>query len=355
MTMLDVAVIGGGQAGLALGYHLKARDLTFEILDAGTSIGHVWRSRWDSLRLFTPAQYASLPGLSFPAAPDTYPTKDQVADYLQTYVDTVSLPIRLNTRVTALRRDSEHDGYLLSTIGATIAAHNVVVATGPFQTPFIPPVSTGLADEVTQLHSSAYRNPDQLPPGPVLVVGGGNSGFQIAAELAAARPVDLAIGTRNVTVPQRILGRDIFWWQTITGLIGAPASSRRGQWMRRGEGTVIGLSTRDLRRAGVTLRPRLVRTHDDHAVFADNTTLPVPTVIWATGFHRDHSWINIPEAIDDRGSFLHSRGISPVAGLYTLGQPWQRTAGSALLGFVQHDAAHLADHITAYRSTQSGN
>jgi putative flavoprotein involved in K+ transport len=346
VTLLDVAVIGGGQAGLALGYHLKTRGLAFEIFDAGSSIGHVWRNRWDSLRLFTPAQYASLPGLPFPAPHDTYPTKDQVADYLTSYAATFDLPIRLNTRVTALQRSPDH-GYRLTTSDTTVHARKVVVATGPFHTPHIPAVATGLADQVTQLHSSHYRNPDQLPPGPVLVVGGGNSGFQIAAELATTRTVDLAIGTRNATVPQRPLGRDIFWWQTITGLITAPATSRRGHWMRRGEGTVIGLSTRDLRRAGTTLRPRLISTHDNHAVFSDDTTLRVSTVVWATGFHRDHSWINIPEALDGNGHLRQIRGITPAAGLYVLGQPWQHTAGSALLGFVHHDGAHLAAHITA--------
>lgn len=345
MTVLDVAVVGGGQAGLALGYHLQTRGLAFEILDAGTSIGHMWRNRWDSLRLFTPAQYASLPGLPFPAPRDTYPTKDQVADYLAFYAATFDLPVRLNTHVTALRRDPDHDGYLLTVASRTIRARAVVVATGPFQKPHIPAVSTGLADEVTQLHSSCYRNPDQLPPGPVLVVGGGNSGFQIAAELAATRTVDLAIGTRNATVPQRPLGRDIFWWQTITGLITAPATSRRGHWMRRGEGTVIGLSTRDLRRAGVTLRPRVIAAPDSEVMFADNTSRPVGTVVWATGFHRDHRWVRVPEALDEHGGLRHNCGITPVPGLYVLGQPWQRTAGSALLGFVHYDAAHLAAQL----------
>lgn len=345
MTVLDVAVVGAGQAGLALGYHLNTRGLAFEILDAAPSIGHVWRTRWDSLRLFTPAQYAGLPGLPFPAPRDTYPTKDQVAGYLASYAATFDLPVRLNTRVTGLQRSPDH-GYLLTAGSATIRARNVVVATGPFQTPDIPAMANGLADQVTQLHSSSFRNPSQLPPGPVLVVGGGNSGFQIAAELATTRTVDLAIGTRNATVPQRPLGRDIFWWQTITGLITAPATSRRGRWMRRGEGTVIGLSTRDLRRASITLRPRLTSTHHNHAMFADDTTLKVSTVVWATGFHRDHSWINIPEALDGNGHLRHVRGITPTAGLYVLGQPWQHTAGSALLGFVSADAAYLADHIT---------
>jgi putative flavoprotein involved in K+ transport len=349
VTVLDVAVVGGGQAGLAIGHHLRARGLTFEIIDAGDSVGHVWRNRWDSLRLFTPAQYASLPGLAFPAAPDTYPTKDQVADYLRSYAQTFDLPVRLNTRVATLRPDLDRDGYLLTTDADTIRARTVVVATGPFQKPRVPPVSAGLAGHITQLHSSQYRHPRQLPAGPVLVVGGGNSGFQIASELSVERTVDLSIGTRNVTVPQRPLGRDIFWWQTITGLITAPAASRRGGWTRRGEGTVIGVSTRDLRRAGVTLRPRLARTLHDQAVFADDTTLQVSTVVWATGFRCDHTWIGVPDALDDHGHLRHLRGVTPAAGLYVLGLPWQHTAGSALLGFVHHDAAYLADHITAHR------
>ena len=331
MTVLDVVVVGGGQAGLALGYLLQAKGAAFAILDAGSSIGHVWRDRWDSLRLFTPARYSGLPGLPFPAPPDTYPTKDQVADYLQQYATAFDLPVRLGTRVTALRRCGDH-----FRLGA-VAARSVVVATGPFQVPFVPEVAAGFGDGVTQVHSATYRNPEQLPPGPVLVVGGGNSGFQLAAELAATRTVHLSIGRRNACVPQRPLGRDIFWWQTVTGLISAPAGSWRGQWMRRGDGTVIGLSTRVLRRAGVGVRPRLTSACGDLAGFADGTTLPVSTVVWATGFRRDDSWIDVPDAFDDHGRLRDGH-----RGLHVLGRPWQRTAGSALLGFVGRDAARLA-------------
>jgi putative flavoprotein involved in K+ transport len=347
VSAVEVAVIGGGQAGLAMGFHLRRLGLRFEILDAGPSVGHVWRSRWDSLRLFTPARYSGLPGLPFPAEPDTYPTKDQVADYLQSYADRFGLPIRLNTRVSALRR---HAGaFQLATGEHEMRAAAVVVATGPFQTPAIPSASARLGPRVTQLHSSQYRNPGQLPGGSVLVVGGGNSGFQIAAELAASRAVDLSIGTRNVTVPQRLLGRDIFWWQTVTGLIDASAGSRRGRWMRRGEGTVIGLSTRDLRRAGVGIRPRLTRADGALVGFEDGSTVPVSTVVWATGFRQHHAWIEVPEVMDDNGCLRHRRGITPVPGLSVLGLSWQHTTGSALLGFVQHDAAYLAEHLATRR------
>ncbi|MGW0519202.1 flavin-containing monooxygenase [Crossiella sp. NPDC003009] len=343
MTGYEVVVIGGGQAGLAMGHHLRRRGADFAILDAGDSLGQVWRSRWDSLRLFTPARYAALPGLPFPAPGEIYPGKDQVAGYLRDYAAAFELPVRLNTRVTALARGPE--GYLLTTGAGPVRARAVVVATGPFQTPFVPSTSAGFAAEVGQLHSSQYRNPGQLAAGPVLVVGGGNSGFQIAEELAATHRVHLAIGTRNATIPQRPLGRDIFWWQTVTGLINAPATSRRGRWMRRGEGTVIGVSVRDLRRAGVTIRPRVVAAQGERAVFADGSGAPVGTVVWATGYRRDHSWIQIPSALDEHGHLRQDRGVTPVPGLYVLGLPWQHSAGSALLGFVGRDAARLAGHI----------
>jgi putative flavoprotein involved in K+ transport len=203
-----------------------------------------------------------------------------------------------------------------------------------------------VADEVVQLHSSSYRCPEQLPSGRVLVVGGGNSGFQIAEELAhSVDQVRLAIGTRNVCVPQRPLGRDIFWWQHITGLITAPADSRRGRWMRQGEGTVIGVSTRDLRRAGVELRPRLTGIEGRLARFTGGTSTEIDSVVWATGFCQDHSWITVDGALDQHGILRHQRGVTSVAGLYVLGLTWQHTTGSALLGFVGHDVAYLAEHI----------
>jgi putative flavoprotein involved in K+ transport len=182
----------------------------------------------------------------------------------------------------------------------------------------------------------------------VLVVGGGNSGFQIATELATdpdVSAVTLAIGTRNVCVPQRLLGRDIFWWQTTTRLISAPAQSRRGRWMCRGEGTVIGLSRRDRSRAGIAVRPRLTSTHQRRAGFADGSSVDIDAVVWATGYRRDHSWITVDNVLDHTGALRHQRGVTPAIGLYALGQPWEHTTGSALLGFVQHDAAHLAQHL----------
>lgn len=342
--LLDVVVIGGGQAGLAMAWHLTQHGMRFVVLEAGPELGHVWRGRWDSLKLFTPAQYSSLPGQPFPAPADTYPARDQVADYMRTYANAFDLPVTLNARVTDLRR--VRDSFEVSAGDHVYQARQVVVATGPFQAPFTPPPARTLDPSVTQVHSAAYRNPQALPEGPVLVVGGGNSGLQIAEELAAAgRQVDLSIGARYPMLPQRILGRDLFWWLQRIGLMRVTAQTRLGRRMRaRGE-FIIGTNRRRLQRAGVRFRPRVVDAEGRTVRFADGSTLDVTTVIWATGFRPDYSWLHISGVADD-GRITHRRGVTEVPGLYFLGLPWQHTRGSALLGFVHDDAAYLADRIT---------
>lgn len=337
-----VLVIGAGQAGLALGWHLRRRDAPFLLVDAGPAVGHVWRSRWDSLRLFTPAEYDGLPGLPFPAPAGTYPGKDQVADYLAGYAATFDLPVRLNTRVDRLSRNG--DGFLAETSTGTVTAQQVVITTGPFQTPFIPPAAAGLAADVVQVHSSAYRNPDQLPEGTVLVVGAGNSGLQIATELAATRPVTVAVGSRTPMLPQRVLGRDLFWWLTRLGVMRRSADSPLSRRIRAKGDPVIGTRWRDLARLGVQMRPRLTGARERSAEFADGSSLSVAAVVWATGFRPDYSWIDVPGAVVD-GSVAHTRGVTPVPGLSVLGLSWLHTRGSALIGFVDDDAAWLARHI----------
>jgi putative flavoprotein involved in K+ transport len=344
--LLDVVVVGGGQAGLVMAWHLRRQGMRFTVLEAGPELGHVWRARWDSLKLFTPAQYSSLPGMPFPAATDSYPTKEPVADYLRAYAKAVNLPVTLNARVTDLRRVGET--FEVRAGDDIYRAGQVVVATGPFQVPFTPPAAQKLDPSVTQLHSAAYRNPQAAPDGPVLVVGGGNSGFQIAEELAASRHVDLSIGARNPMLPQRLLGRDLFWWLTRLRFMRVNTTTRLGRRLRaRGE-FVIGSNRRRLHRAGVRLRPRLVDAEEHMVRFADGGTLEVRTVIWSTGFRSDYSWIHVPGVLTD-GRVAHRRGVTEVPGLYFLGLSWQHTRGSALLGFVGDDAAYLADRIAADR------
>ena len=343
--VLDVIVVGGSQAGLAMAWHLARHRLRFVVLEAAPEIGHSWRSRWDSLTLFTPTQYDALPGMPFPGPPDTYPTKDPVASYLTAYAAEFNLPVRLNARVTDLRRTA--DGFEARTDGGVFGARRVVVATGPFQVPFTPPAAQRLDGSVTQLHSAGYRNPQALPPGPVLVVGGGNSGFQIAEQLAATRQVDLSIATRAPMLPQRLAGRDLFWWLTRLGLMRVTAESRLGRRLRARPDFIIGSSRRRLRAAGVRFRPAVAGAEGRTVRFADGSSLDVGTVIWATGYRPDYSWIRIPGVTRD-GQVIHRRGVTGVPGLYFLGLPWQHTRGSALLGFVHDDAAYLAGRITGH-------
>ena len=341
---LDAVVIGGSQAGLAMAWHLAQQGLRFVVLEAGPEVGHVWRSRWDSLKLFTPAQYDALPGMAFPAPADTYPTKDPVADYLQAYAAAFDLPVRLNARATSLTRTDE--GFEVQAGDQAYRARQVVVATGPFQVPFVPPMAAKLDPSVIQVHSADYRNPQALPDGPVLVVGGGNSGFQIAEELAATRTVDLSIATKYPMLPQRRAGRDLFWWLTRLGLLRVTVDSRPGRRMSRRD-FVIGTNRRRLERAGVRFRPRLVDAEGRTVRFADHGLLEdVGVVVWATGYRPDYAWIQVPGVVRE-GHVVHRRGVTQVPGLYFLGLSWQHTRGSALLGFVNDDAAYLAERIAS--------
>jgi putative flavoprotein involved in K+ transport len=342
----DVAVVGAGQAGLAMGYFLARSGRSFVILEGADSVGAAWRSRWSSLVLFTSRRYDSLPGLAFPGDSDGYPGRDEVIAYLESYARTFALPIELGAAVESLAmRD---DRFVLRLDRRLITVDQVVVATGPFQTPRIPDCAAKLAPEVFQTHSAGYREPGDVPQGTVLVVGGGNTGYQIAAELSATHHVYLAVGGRQQPLPRRLLGRDLFWWLEKTGLLKVTVDSRLGRRLRSRD-TLIGSSPRALRRAGVELKPRLTGASGRTFVFADGSELPVDAVIWATGFGLDHSWIHLPVAKKD-GSIPHRRGVTDTPGLYFLGLPWQHTRGSALLGWVKDDAAYLAERIEGARA-----
>jgi putative flavoprotein involved in K+ transport len=340
---LDVLVIGAGQAGLALAWHLNRRGARYLLVDAAPDIGHSWRTRWDSLRLFTPAQYDSLPGTPFSGGTDTHPTKDQVADYLAAYVETHAIPVLTGTRVTRLTHSSGL--FTAHTTQRVFVARQVVIATGAFHHPHIPTIDGSFDPDVPQLHSSAYRNPDQLPAnGRVLVVGAGNSGLQIAAEVHPSRPATVSSGTRPLALPQRFAGRDLFWWLDRLGVMNKPADSALARRVRTRGDLVIGTDRKQMTREGVDFRARLVAAQGATATFADGTSTRVDAVVWATGFKPDFTWID-GDLTTPEGHLRHREGHTDIPGLMVLGQPWQRTRGSALLGFVQRDAEHLADRI----------
>jgi putative flavoprotein involved in K+ transport len=345
----EVVVVGGSQAGLAIGYFLAQQGRDFTILEAAEEPAAVWRKRWDSLTLFTSARYDALPGLPFPGDPDRYPTKDEVADYLTDYARRFELPVELGTSVRALRKSNGH--YLVELDDRSIEADQVVVATGPFQTPFVPPIAEGLGDEVVQMHSTAYRSPEQIPEGRVLVVGGGNTGYQIAEELSVSHEAHISIGTAQKPLPQRILGRDLFWYLDKTGLIRKSKDSRIGKRLQKNEDTLIGYRPSTLERLGIVFHPRALDAAGPTVTFSDNSKLDVKSVIWATGFRLDHSWIAAP-VFDEAGRVVHERGVTDSPGLYFIGLPWQHTRGSALLGFVKDDAEYLARQISAAQPTR---
>jgi putative flavoprotein involved in K+ transport len=340
---LDVAVVGAGQAGLAIGYLLAEQGRRFTIFEASDSIGAAWRSRWDSLVLFTPRRYDSLPGLPFPGDPDGYPGRDEVIDYLESYASTFELPVELDSPVQSVA--PADGGFLLNLGTRTLEADQVVVATGPFQVPNVPEFAADLAPIVAQMHSTGYRRPSDVPEGTVVVVGGGNTGFQIAKELSASHSVHLAIGSRQTPLPQRLLGRDLFWWLTKTGLIKTTVESRIGR-RARDRDTLIGSSTRDVKRHGVEVRPRVVRASGGAVKFEDGSELDLDAVIWATGYRSEYGWIEVP-VFDEIGRVLHRRGVTDYPGLFFLGLTWQHTRGSALLGWVKDDAEFVSERIAA--------
>ena len=346
----EVVVIGGGQAGLAAGYFLAQQNRRFTILEAASEPAAAWRSRWDSLRLFTSVRYDSLPGLPFPGDPNSYPSRDDVIAYLTDYARRFELPVELNSRAQAVRaRDG--GGFLVELADRTYEADQVVVATGPFQVPFTPPIAAELGPDVVQLHSTQYRSPGDLPPGTVLVAGGGNTGYQISEELAHSRQVHLAIGARQTPLPQRILGRDLFRYLQATGLMYKTVDSRLGQRLKDKE-TLIGSSPRAARKLGIQLRPRATAARGRSVTFADGSEIAVDGIVWATGFRLDHSFVQLP-IFDEDARVRHQRGVTDVPGLYFLGLLWQHTRGSALLGWVKDDAQFIAQRIDAFARSRA--
>ena len=348
---VDSAVIGAGQSGLATGYHLTQRGVDVVILDANDEIGASWRRRWDSLRLFTPSHYSSLPGMPFPAPRWSIPHKDDVADYLADYASAFELPV--HTGVAVDRVEGFEDRYVVHTSSGRIVACNVVVATGAFHHPRVPEFARSLDRSIVQFHSSEYRRPSQIPDGDVLVVGAGSSGAEIAIELSAEHRVWLSgrdpgqEPTRPGSKPDRLV-TPIMWFlanQVID--VRNPLGRRvRDRFLDPPRGIPRGrITKRMIAAAGIDWVGRTAGVRDGFPVLDDGTVFDVRSVVWCTGFRADFGWIHLPVFGDD-GFPIHARGVvESQPGLYFMGLPFQTTLSSALIGGVGSDAAHIARHI----------
>lgn len=358
--MQQPLIIGAGQAGLAMAYHLQREGMGCTLVDAHASIGASWRKRWDSLRLFSPARYSRLPGLDFPCDPMHLPTKDEAADYLAEYARRFGFQVRLNTRVRELTGGQE--GYALQVSGpegspSMLHASTVIIATGAFGTPWIPPFEPTPSATLVQLHAADYHCPSDLPAGSTLVVGTGASGTYIAAELSATRKVYLS-GPETSHMPRRFLGKDIYWWLYTTGAM----RIKRDSWLGRkfllanmGADGLIGKSLKEMVQEHGLMRCGMVAGFQDGLpVFEDGSSVEdIRSIVWATGYRNDYSWIHLP-IFDLQGQPVHKRGIVAEApGLYFIGLKFQHQGHSSNLGGVAEDAAYLARHIsTQGRETQ---
>jgi putative flavoprotein involved in K+ transport len=348
----EVVVIGAGQAGLAIGYLLTRRGLRFVILDEQARVGDSWRNRWDSLRLFTPARYDGLPGMRFPAPPHSFPTRDEMADYLEAYAAAMELPVRNGCRVDRLERATDGDGYLITCGDRTISATNVVVATGGYRAPRVPDFARKLDARIRQLHSSEYRNQAQLQEGDVLVVGAGNSGAEIAVDVAPHHRTWLSgrdtghVPIRIESSAARVIARCLWFLANHVLTVDTPVGRKFRPVSRSRSGALVRVKPADLQAAGVErVIARTVGAREGKPQLDDGQVLVVANVIWCTGWEHGFDWIDLPITGPDGWPEQH-RGVVPSApGLYFLGLPFLYALSSSLVGGVGRDAAFIAARI----------
>jgi putative flavoprotein involved in K+ transport len=346
----DTVVIGAGQAGLSTGYHLRKAGRSFVILEGNDRLGDNWRARYDSLRLFTPARYVGLPGGRFPGRGSATPTRDEMADYLETYAARFALPVRTGVWVNGLTR--EGDTYVVTAGDLRLEASNVIVASGAHRTPRTPALARDLDSSILQLHSSEYRNQSQLRAGGVLVVGAGNSGGDIALESVRSHPTWLSgpdrghipvhidsFISRNIAVRIVVfLGRHVLTVRTPIGRKAKLKATSQGD-------PLVRVKPKEILAAGVTRVGKTVGVEDGSPVLEDGQVLDVTNVIWCTGFRHDLSWIDLP-IFDEAGSPRHERGVvTTEPGLAFVGLPFQFAAASDVLPGVGRDAAYVVKRL----------
>jgi putative flavoprotein involved in K+ transport len=353
-TDINTVVVGGGQTGLVAGYELKARGVDFVILDASARVGDAWRNRWDSLRLFTPARMNGLPGMRFPGKGNDFVTKDEVADFLAEYARAMDLPLRSGVRVERVER--EGDGFVVTTAdGETIRCRNVVVAMADYQKPRVPDFAGELDPGIVQMHSTRYKNPGQLQAGRVLVVGLGNSGADIALEVAATHETIVA-GKESASIPFALeswFGRHIGTRLVRFGAIrvlttSTPVGRRARPKMLTKSAPLVRVRAKDLARAGVARVPRIAGLREGKPVTEDGDALDVANVIWCTGYRPGFDWIDVP-VFDEAGRPIHHRGVTEQPGLYFLGLFFLHALWSETITGVQPDARYVVAHLVEHR------
>jgi len=360
MQRYETVIIGGGQSGLSVGHYLKKQGRSFVILDAHARVGDSWRQRWDSLRLYSPAFRDGLPGMPFPAPKATYPTKDEMGDYLEAYAARFELPVRSNMVADSVSQENGH--YLASAGGQRFEGDNVVVATGVFRKPYTPEFARELDPAITQLHSYEYRNLSQLQEGPVLVVGASHSGSDIAYEASSAHPVILS-GTDTGQIPVPIesrRGRLLFRGLVLVGsrvlTVDTPLGRKLRPHIRHGGGPLLRYRRKDLAAAGVErVVARTVGVEGGLPVLDDGRVVEVRNVVWCTGFRPDFSWIRVPFELGDDGYPVQYRGVAAsTPGLYFAGLPFLHSFASMLIAGTARDAERVARHIVQERAPQLG-
>ncbi|HSJ29321.1 MAG TPA: NAD(P)/FAD-dependent oxidoreductase [Acidimicrobiia bacterium] len=355
---VNTLVIGGGQAGLAVGYHLSRVGVPFLIVDANRRTGDSWRNRWDSLRLFTPNRFNSLPGLPIPGEDWSFPTKDELGDYLETYAAHFDLPIRHEVKVERLGREGKR--FVVAAGDQVFEADNVIVARASYQEPKTPPLASEIDPGIVQLHADDYRNPGQLQDGDVLVVGLGNSGAEIAKELIRDRRVWLSGEPSGVQPfrPEKLSGRMLM---PLVGPVilnrvlttSTPMGRRVHSKMRHRGAPLMRVKPKDLVAAGVQRVGRVVAAVDGRPQVEDGTVLDVRNIVWSTGYGPGYGWVDLP-VFDEVGDVVHSRGIvDQVPGLYFVAVKFLYSVLSDTLLGVGRDAAHVVDHLVAHRHSPS--